>query len=115
MPRLARWAASLCLLVLAGCGSAPDRELQMFVSSDIRHAEFIAAQAGLAAYSSCLHMLEPVAVASPDAASDGLLTLGARKMALEQAVYGPCGSVLAPILLRALGKAGGPFGLFLPF
>jgi len=87
----------------------------MFASGDIKNAEFIAGQAGLTGYAACLHILEPVAVASPDPTQDGILTLGARSLALQQAVYGPCGSILAPILLKALGKAGGPFGLFLPF
>jgi hypothetical protein len=89
--------------------------LQMFVSGDIKNAEFIAGQAGLASYVACLHTLEPVAVASPDPSNDGLLTLGARKMALVASVNGPCGSVLAPLLLEKLGKAAGPFGLALPF
>jgi len=87
----------------------------MFVSGDIRNAEFIAGAARLTSYVACLHTLEPVALPSPDPPNDGLLTIGARKMALEAAVYGPCGSVLAPILLKALGKAAGPFGIALPF
>ncbi len=105
---------ALCLL-LGGCGAAGDRELQMFVSGDLKNAEFIAGQAGLTSYVSCLHTLEPVAMASPDPTHDGVFVLGARSLALQVAVYGPCGSVLAPILLKALGKAGGPSGLFLPF
>lgn len=104
----------LVALLLAGCVTG-DRELQMFVVGDIANAEVIAAAAGLKTYSACLMLLEPVAMASPVPAYDGLLTLGARSLALRQAVYGPCGSVLAPILLKALGKAGGPFGVFLPF
>jgi hypothetical protein len=107
-------ALSLVLLLLGGCATG-DRELQMFVSGDIANAEVIAMSAGLVTYSTCLKTLEPVAMASPMPKNDGLLTVGARSLALQQAVYGPCGSVLAPILLKALGKAGGPFGLFLPF
>jgi hypothetical protein len=102
-------------LGVAGCSAASDREVQMFVMGDIKNAEFIAGQAGLTSYVACLHTLEPVAVASPDPTHDGLLVLGARTMALQAAVYGPCGSVLAPILLKALGKAAGPFGIALPF
>jgi hypothetical protein len=111
---------SVCLILLAalcGCAqlSAEDRALGMFVMSDIKNAEFISAQAGLTTYTACLGMLEPVATPSPDPAHDGLLVLGARALALKQAVYGPCGSVLAPILLRALGKASAPFSIALPF
>jgi hypothetical protein len=113
--RSSRALVFLGAALLAGCGSATDRELQMFVAGDIRNAEFIASQAGLTGYLACLHTLEPIAVASPDPTQDGLLTLGARSMALQAAVYGPCGSVLAPVLLKALGKGAGPFGLFLPF
>jgi hypothetical protein len=101
-------------LVLAGCANA-DRDLQMFVMGDINNAQVIAQAAGLQGYSTCLTVLQPVAMASPDPTHDGILTIGARKMALEQAVYGPCGSVIAPILLKALGKAAGPFGIGLPF
>jgi hypothetical protein len=100
-------------LFLGGC--AADQELQMFVTGDIKNAEAISAAANMPGYVACLQDLEPVAMASPDPKSDGLLTLGARKMALIQAVSGSCGSVLAPILLRALSKAAGPFGLALPF
>jgi hypothetical protein len=103
------------LLALSACSTSSDRALQMFVSGDIKNAEFIAGQAGLVTYTTCLHTLEPVAVASPDPSNDGLLTLGARKMALVASVNGPCGSVLAPLLLEKLGKAAGPFGLALPF
>lgn len=110
-----RLLALALLVTLSGCGGMGDRELQMFVMSDIANAEAISKAAGLGGYSACLMTLEPVAMASPNPSMDGILTLGARKLALEQAVYGPCGSVLAPILLKAIGKAGGPFGVFLPF
>jgi hypothetical protein len=101
-------------LMLANCGTV-DHEVQIFVLGDIANAKVIAAAAGLTSYSSCLKTLEPVAMASPMPANDGLLTLGAREMALQQSIYGPCGSILAPILLKALGKAAGPFGITLPF
>ena len=101
--------------LLAGCGGTGDRELQMFVAGDIANAEAIATAAQLAPLEACLKTLEPVAMASPNPMADGLLTIGARKAALQASVSGPCGSIVAPILLQKIGKAAGPFGLALPF
>jgi hypothetical protein len=105
------------LAALGGCSqlSAEDRALQMFVEGDRANAEYIAAAAGLSHYYVCMQLLRPVAMASPAPENDGLLVLGARVAALDQALHGDCGSVVAPILLKALGKATAPFSIALPF
>jgi hypothetical protein len=105
------------VLSLGACKNltTTDMGLQVFVSGDIANAQAIAVAGGNMQYAACMQVLGPVAMASPDPANDGLLVLGAREANLVAAVNGPCGQVLAPLLLKALGKAAGPFGLALPF
>jgi hypothetical protein len=100
---------------VTGTGSGIDTELQMFVSGDISNAQAIAMAGGNAQYAACMSALAPVAMASPTPANDGLLVVGARSANLQAAVNGACGPILAPLLLKKLGKLAGPFGVGLPF
>ncbi len=108
---------SLCVIAtLLGACSAFDRDLQLFVSGDIKNAEAIARAANNTVLVDCLVQLEPVAMASPAPANDGLLVVAARAAVLQAAVSGACGAVLAPLMLRIQGKlVPAPFGVLLPF
>ncbi len=103
------------LLLTTGC-AAFDRDLQLFVAGDIKNAAAIAQAANNTVLVDCLVQLEPVAMASPAPANDGLLVVAARAAVLQAAVSGACGPVLAPLMLRIQGKlVPAPFGVLLPF
>ncbi len=112
---VSRAVSGLVLLLMSGC-SALDRDVQLFVSGDIKNAEAIARAANNTILVDCLVQLEPVAMASPAPTNDGLLVVAARAAVLQAAVSGACGPVLAPLMLRIQGKlVPAPFGVLLPF
>lgn len=96
---------------LAGCS-----QVQMFTAGDLANATALAIAGADAPGAACWNGLVPAAAASPDPADDGVAVLAERKRLLAQAVSGPCGAIIAPAILQAIGKAvPAPFSLALPF
>jgi hypothetical protein len=99
------------LVMLGGC--AP---LQQFTEGDLRNASALAAGGHDPIGAMCWKGFEVAAAKTPQPADDGLAVLAERKRLVEEVVAGPCGAVIAPALLRDVGKlVPAPFGAALPF
>jgi hypothetical protein len=81
---------------LAGCA-----QVRQFTAGDLANAAALAGKADPVG-AQCWAALGLAAAATPKAADDGLAVLAERKRLAEAAVAGPCGAVVAPLLLKAV-------------
>jgi hypothetical protein len=86
------------LLAASLCGCA---ELRQFTAGDLANAAALAGR-GDPVGAGCWAALGAAAAPTPNPADDGIAVLAERKRLAEAAAAGPCGAVVAPVLLRVL-------------
>jgi hypothetical protein len=89
-------AALLLAAALCGCAQA-----QQFTAGDLTNAEHLAGAADPIG-AGCWHALGAAAAPTSNPADDGFAVLAERKRLIEAAIGGPCGAVVAPLLLQAI-------------
>jgi hypothetical protein len=90
-------AALALAAALGGCA-----EVQQFAAGDLANASALAGVGADPVGAQCWDALGLAAAPTPAPADDGLAVLAERKRLAEAAVAGPCGAVVAPLLLKAL-------------
>ncbi|HEY1298845.1 MAG TPA: hypothetical protein VGF07_00010 [Stellaceae bacterium] len=96
---------ALLLAVGLAAGLSACSQLGKFTAGDLGNAAALAMAGGDTAGAQCWNGLAPAAAPSPMPQTDGIAVLAERDRLLYAAISGPCGAVVAPALLRLLGKA----------
>lgn len=94
---------AFCAMLTLGLSACS--QLGKFTEGDLGNAAALATAGGDTAGAQCWNGLAPAAAPSPMPQTDGIAVVAERDRLLHAAVSGPCGAVLAPALLKLLGKA----------
>jgi hypothetical protein len=96
---------ALVLGVALAVGLSACAQLGKFTEGDLENAAALATAGGDTVGAQCWDGLAPAAASSPMPQTDGIAVIAERDRLLHAAISGPCGAVVAPALLKLLGKA----------
>jgi hypothetical protein len=96
---------ALVLSVALAVGLSACSQLGKFTEGDLGNAAALASAGGDTVGAQCWNGLAPAAAPSPTPQADGIAVVAERDRLLHAAISGPCGAVVAPALLKLLGKA----------
>jgi hypothetical protein len=112
--RLLSPAMLLLAATLAACSA--EHQVERFTAGDLANAAALATKGNDPVGAMCWTGLEAAAASTPQPGDDGLAVLGERARLAAATVSGACGGVIAPVLVRDVGKIIPlPVNLALPF